>query len=35
MLISLFDSTDVTKENIHLKKNSKLTTMSVSNEIEN
>ena len=35
ILISLFDSTVVTKENLHLKNNSKLTTMSVSNENEN
>ena len=33
LLISIFDSTVVTKENLHLKK--KLTTMSVSNENEN
>ena len=35
ILISLFNSTVVTKENLHLKNNSKLTTMSVSNENEN
>ena len=35
MLISLFDITVVTKENLHVKKNSKLTTTSVSNENEN
>ena len=32
---SLFDGTVVTKENFHLKKNSKLTTLSVSNDNEN
>ena len=35
ILISLFDSIVVTKENLHLKNNSKLTTMSVSKENEN
>ena len=36
ILISLFESTVVTKENlIHLKNNSNLTTMSVSNENDN
>ena len=35
ILISLFDSTVVTKENLHLKNNWKLTAMSVSNENEN
>ena len=35
ILISLFDSTVVTKENLQLKNNSFLTTMSVSKENEN
>ena len=33
--ISLCDSTVVTKENLHLKENSRLTTKSMSNENEN
>ena len=32
LLISVFDNTVVTKENLHLKKNSKLAIMSVSKE---